>query len=252
MSQQSANSLARFLNKCLLVYVGVTFLLVLTFLFPLFLLTLLFNKKRTGLVLTRYWAGIFYLLIGMRIVIENKHFLDKKRTYIFCSNHFSYLDITTMTQLPVPFQFVGKHSLAKVPLFGYYFKKFHIMVDRDNLRSRYMAFKQSVEALKSGRSLTVFPEGGINVSNTKELSEFKEGPFRMALETGVSLVPITIADNWKILPDDGNFTINWMRRSRVIIHEPIDPSKYSIESMEEFQSDVRKVIQTELDLRNDS
>lgn len=235
-----------------MIYTGIAFFLVMLSLFPFFLVAILFNKKEFGLVVTRWWSTLFYFLIGMKIVIENKHLLNKKSTYIFCSNHFSFLDITTMTQLPMPFQFVGKESLAKVPLFGYYFKKFHILVDRDNLRSRYMAFKQSLEALKSGRSLTVFPEGGINVSNTKELSEFKEGPFRMALETGVSLVPITIADNWRILPDDGNFTINWMRKSRVIIHEPIDPSKYSIETMEEFQADVRKVIQTELDLRNDS
>ena len=237
-------------QKLLITYTGIAFFFVFLILFPFFLLTILFKQKRLGLILSKYWAGMFYFLMGMKIDIENKHLLDKKSTYIFCPNHFSFLDITTMTMVPVPFQFVGKKSLAKIPGFGFYFRNFHISVDRESIRSSYATFKESVESLNEGCSLTVFPEGGINVTNSTELSGFKEGPFRMALKTGVPLVPITIADNWSILPDDGKFQMNWKRKSRVIIHEPIDPSNYEMESLDEFQSDVRKIIQTELNARN--
>lgn len=250
MPNHSNSRLKRLRQRISLCYMAVAFLIVFSLLYPIFLLVILFNQKRFGLVLTRFWATFFYFLIGMKIEVENKHFLDKKSTYIFCPNHFSFLDITIMTQLPVPFQFVGKESLSKVPLFGYYFRKFHITVDRDNPRSSFVTFKESLRSLKEGTSLTVFPEGGINVANTKELSEFKEGPFRMALKTGVQLVPITIADNWRILPDDGEFLMNWKRKSRVIIHKPIDPSDYKTDSIDEFQEDVRNTIQSELDLRN--
>ncbi len=200
--------------------------------------------------MSRYWSGIFYLLMGMRIVVENKHYIDKKSTYIFCPNHFSFLDITTMTKMPIPFQYIGKESLSKVPLFGFYFRNYHITVDRDNARSSFLTFKESLKALKNGYSLTVFPEGGINVVNTKEMSEFKEGPFQMALKTGIHLVPVTIADNWRILPDDGKFDLKWKHKSHVIIHEPIDPSKYKSEGVQKFQDDVRDIIQSELDARN--
>ncbi len=237
-------------QKLILIYTGITFFGVFLGFFPFLVLALLFKKKRLGLVMTRYWAAFFYFLMGMKIVIENKHYLDRKSTYIFCPNHFSFLDITTMTQMPIPFQFIGKASLSKVPLFGYYFRNFHITVDRDNPRSSFVTFKESLKALKEGYSLTVFPEGGINVANTKELSEFKEGPFQMALKTGIHLVPITIADNWRILPDDGNYKLTWMRKSRVIIHKPIDPGDYKSKSIKEFQDDVRSIIQGELDARN--
>lgn len=237
-------------QKLILIYTGVTFFGVFLGFFPLLVLALLFKKKRLGLVMTRYWAALFYFLMGMKIVIENKHYLDRKSTYIFCPNHFSFFDITLMTQIPIPFQFIGKESLSKVPLFGYYFRNFHITVDRDNPRSSFVTFKESLKALKEGYSLTVFPEGGINVANTKELSEFKEGPFQMALKTGIHLVPITIADNWRILPDDGKFNLTWMRKSRMIIHEPIDPADYKSKSIGEFQDDVRSIIQGELDARN--
>ncbi|MEQ8904790.1 lysophospholipid acyltransferase family protein [Ekhidna sp.] len=252
MNSNKASGLKKALKRAFSIYTGIVFFLVFITLLPLFFLFVITGKKRHGLILTRHFTTIFYFLIGMKIVIENKHLLDKKSNYIYCPNHFSFMDITIMTQMPIAAKFVGKESLSKIPGFGYYFRKFHIMVDRDSLRSRYKAFKESIEALQKGFSLTVFPEGGINVTHSKDLSEFKEGPFRMALETGVHLVPITIADNWRILPDDGNFMVNWRRKSRVIIHEPIDPSKYSLGTLKEFQAEVKSVIQTELDSRNDS
>lgn len=155
-----------------------------------------------------------------------------------------------MTQMPIAVQFVGKESLAKVPAFGFYFKSFHIMVDRESLRSSYAAFKESISALKKKFSLTVFPEGGISVGNTTQLSAFKEGPFKMALKTGIPLVPVTIADNWRILPDDGKYLMRWKRKSRVIIHKPIDPAKYNLETLADFQEEVRRTIQDELNLHN--
>lgn len=113
-----------------------------------------------------------------------------------------------------------------------------------------MAFKESIDLLEKGFSLTVFPEGGINAVHEPKLSQFKEGPFRMSLETGVKLVPITIADNWSILPDDGEYRMTWKRKSRVIIHPPIDPSEIQSDSLENFQSEVMNTIQIELNKRN--
>lgn len=154
-----------------------------------------------------------------------------------------------MAQVPFAVQFVGKESLAKVPGFGFYFTKFHITVNRESLRSSYAAFKQSVRSLENNFSLVVFPEGGIEVGNTTELSDFKEGPFKMALKTGIHLVPVTIADNWRILPDDGKLQMRWKRKSHIVIHEPIDPGNYNADKLTEFQAEVRSVIQSELNIR---
>ncbi|WP_370089397.1 lysophospholipid acyltransferase family protein [Ekhidna sp.] len=250
MSTEKETQLKLFVNKAYLIYTGIIFFLLFFILFPFFFLLVILGQKKYGLVLTRHWTTVFFFLLGMKIDIKNNHLLDKKSTYIFCPNHFSFLDIPLMAQMPIAVQFVGKESLSKIPAFGYYFRKFHITVDRDSLRSKYKAFKESVDSLKKGFSLTVFPEGGINVANTKNLSEFKEGPFKMALETGFQLVPITIADNWRILPDDEKYLMRWKWKNRIIIHEPIDPSKYSIETLNEFQSEVKNIIQAELDKTN--
>lgn len=131
------------------------------------------------------------------------------------------------------------------------FKTFHITVDRSTMRERYATYKQSVDALQEGFSLAIFPEGGIKSQHIPQMAPFKEGPFRMAIETGTSIVPVTMADNWHIFPDDGRFDVR-RRRCRMVIHEPIDPSKYTLETIADFQNDVYQLIQSELDKLNAS
>lgn len=238
-------------RRVYLIYSAVVFFSLFVCLIPLFLVAIWFNLPTFAVSLNRYWGKLFYTLIGISTQVENKHLLDKKTTYIFCPNHFSFLDITLMPLLPVPFKFVGKVSISAIPVFGYFYKKFHITVDREKLKDRYATYHKSIDALKKGHSLTVFPEGGINTSHTYTMSRFKEGPFRMAIETGVPLVPISIIDNWAILPDDEKFQMWWRRKSSLIVHPPIDPSKYSMATIKEFQEEVRETIQHELNRLND-
>ena len=231
-------------------YVAAVFAIVFLLLVPLFQMATWLKKEGLGLRLYQWWCSISFFLIGIKIDTQNMHLLRKGTTYIFCPNHFSFLDPLAMLVVPFLFRFVGMHSLSSIPVFGYYYRRYHIMVNRENLKSNYDAYKQSIEALKNGHSLTVFPEGGINTTNAPIMTSFKKGPFRMAIETGVSIVPVTISDNWKILPDDNKRTIQWKRNSHIIIHEPIHPSGYDETSLKEFRDDVREIIQKELSRRN--
>ena len=238
------------LKKVYLIYALCAFVLSFIIFFPLFLIGLLISNDRFGLTLNRYLCIFYCFLIGIRVVVENKHLLDRNANYIFCPNHFSFLDILSMPHVPTPFKFVGKISLANIPLFGYYYKNYHILVDRNKKKSSYEAYQKSVEALRKGYSLTVFPEGGIHKVNEINMSRFKRGPFKMAIETGTKLVPVTIIDNWSILPDDGKFRISWKRQSRLVIHEPVNTEGYSIEDLQALQSSVYNTIQSELHRRN--
>lgn len=233
-----------------MIYSAVVFFGLFILLIPLFSIAILFNWPTFAISLNRYWGKLFYTFIGISTRVENKHLLNKKSTYIFCPNHFSFLDITLMPILPMPFKFVGKVSISKVPVFGYFYRKFHITIDREKLKDRYATYQKSLAALKAGHSITIFPEGGIQEAHTTQMSRFKEGPFRMAIETGIFLVPITLADNWYILPDDGKFLMRWKRNCRLVIHDPVDPANYSLSTIKDFQNDVREKIQKELDRLN--
>lgn len=240
----------KIVSKAYLAYSALVFSIFFLLFYPLYLLLLLSRKKQYGLVLSHFMCRCILFFMGIRIIVENKHYLDKSTTYILCGNHFSFLDILSLPVLPIPFRFIGKASLSKLPVFGYFFKKYHISVEREKLRSNHIAFIKSIEALSVGESLAVFPEGGIMISEGFQMSQFKLGPFKMALETKTPIVPITIADNWAILPDDGKFNIRWKSKSRIIIHEPIDPSEFSMETIKDFQENVFNTIQSELNKRN--
>lgn len=154
-----------------------------------------------------------------------------------------------MSLTPVPFAFVGKNSISKVPLFGYMYRKLHILVDRSNMRSKYETLSRSIDALDRGISLTIFPEGGIKTTNPPAMSPFKSGAFKAAIENNTLIVPVTMAYNWIFLPDDNKFLPNH-RRLKIVYHEAIDPVDYSIKSVNELSNRVFNIIAEELKRSN--
>ncbi|MBT1702148.1 lysophospholipid acyltransferase family protein [Chryseosolibacter indicus] len=222
----------------------VFFLLFLIFFF-LLLIPIFFSStyKLTG-IFNRWWARLLFFFIALpyKVVYESK--LDGKKQYIFCPNHFSYIDIPSMGLNHHNTIFVGKSEINKVPVFGYMYSKLHITVDRTKLKSRYTTLVKTKEALDEGKSLVVFPEGGIVTEKEPVMGKFKDGPFRVSIEKQIPIVPVTIPYNWIILPPN-EFLLNW-KPMKVIFHRPIDPSKYTLDTIDEYKEYVRSVLQEEL------
>ncbi len=197
--------------------------------------------------LNRLWAKIFFSLGGIPVEVEYRKKLDKNRQYIFCPNHSSFLDIPTIGLTRHPFAFVGKSSIEKVPVFGYLYRKLHITVDRNSLKSRYETVLKSREAIDKGKSLVIFPEGGILNPSPPKMVQFKDGPFRVAIEKKVPLVPVTIPYNWIILPDNGKFLLNKKHKKvKIIFHEPIETSGMTIDDLESLKEKTFNIIDSEL------
>jgi len=190
-------------------------------LFPFFLVFILLNDKHPFVfTLNRIWAYLFFKLIFIPVEVVYEEKLPKNGQYIFCANHTSYLDIPIIGYLNYKAAFIGKSSLAKVPIFGFMFRRIHITVDRKKLRSRSEAIKRAFDVLGKGVSLIFFPEGGIISKNPPALANFKDGAFRAAIEKQIPVVPVTIPFNWIILPDDNKFLLNW-RKAKIVVHKPI-------------------------------
>ena len=115
---------------------------------------------------------------------------------MFVANHTSMTDIMLMLAVnKKPFVFVGKVELAKIPLFGYFYKRTCILVDRANSKSRMAVFERAQKRLNSGLSICIFPEGGVPDDESIVLDEFKDGAFRIAIEHQLPIVPIVFFDN---------------------------------------------------------
>ncbi len=222
------------------------FALVFLLFLPAFAI-LIYTNKRHPLVFTlhRIWAWIFYTFsfIPIKRIYSDK--MDTRKQCIFCSNHFSYLDIPAIGINRIRPIFVGKHSLGKIPLFGYMYRNIHITLNRENLKSRYNAMEKCARELDEGHNLVIFPEGGIVTKKPPEMARFKDGAFRLAIEKQLPIVPVTIPYNWILLPDDGKLLLK-RHKNVVIFHDPVETTGMEMADMEKLKAQVYETIDREL------
>lgn len=145
--------------------------------------------------LARIWGKIILFGMGFRWKIEKEQTPEKHKSYMFIANHTSMADIMLMlVTVKNPFVFVGKAELAKIPVFGFFYKRTCILVDRTSEKSRKAVFLRAQRRLQSGLSICIFPEGGVPEEHIV-LDDFKDGAFRLAINHQIPIVPITFADN---------------------------------------------------------
>lgn len=150
--------------------------------------------------MSRIWAKCVLFGMGFYYKIEKIQKLDRKKSYMFVANHTSMSDIMLMlAAVDNPFVFVGKMSLAKIPLFGFFYKRTSILVDRSCSKSRMEVFNEAQKRIDRGLSICIFPEGGVPHDESILLDNFKDGAFRLAVEHHLPIVPLVFPDNKKRL-----------------------------------------------------
>lgn len=215
-------------------------------LFPFYLLIIPVKKwHQFSFYLNRIWATVALLLVGIPTEIRGKEKLHKKQQYVYCSNHFSLLDILSFGFAPNPVLYVGKKSLAKIPLFGFMFSRLHVTVDRGSIRNRYQALQTALHKMGDDRSLVMYPEGGIYSKEIPKMVRFKDGAFRAAIEKQIPLVPVTLPDNWIILPDVKSPLIK-RREMRMIFHDPISTTGLNMQDVPALKERVYSIIDEEI------
>jgi 1-acyl-sn-glycerol-3-phosphate acyltransferase len=143
---------------------------------------------------------------------------------IFASNHESALDIwVLLSRVPRSVRFIAKQELFRIPVFGAYMRLGgHIPVDRGNHARAIEALRRAGAAVRAGTSLIVFPEG--TRSRDGSVQPFKKGPFVVAMEAGVPVVPVAIAGTGRITPKQHvSVTPGTIR---VAFGEPVDPRAF--------------------------
>jgi 1-acyl-sn-glycerol-3-phosphate acyltransferase len=199
-------------------------------------------------VMARIWAKFILFSCGFYYKVDSDFEIEMNKSYMFVANHTSMTDIMlTLAVVRNPFVFVGKVELAKIPLFGFFYKRTCILVDRKSSRSRMEVFNRAEKRLNQGLSICIFPEGGVPNDESIVLDEFKDGAFRLAIEHQIPIVPMTFMDNKK------RFSYTFMSGSpglmRVFIHKPVPTSGKTIENkkdIKEVKEQVRAVIHDQL------
>jgi 1-acyl-sn-glycerol-3-phosphate acyltransferase len=186
-------------------------------------------------------AGIFY-----RIKEEQK--IDWSRTYIICPNHTSNIDIMSLSlTVKNNFCFMGKDELLQNPVTGIFFRTIDIPVNRESKMSSFRAFKKASERLESGMSLVIFPEGTIPDDYPPTLYPFKNGPFRLAIDLKLPIIPVTSIDTWKVLWDTGKQYGSKPGICNIFVHKPIETAHLTIDDADALRDVVFGIIKQKLE-----
>ena len=168
-------------------------------LFP-FLIVSISNEKWYPFFfkLARIWSKFILIGMGFGWKINGKLELEKGKSYMFIANHVSMIDVMLMLVCIKnnPFVFVGKKELTKIPLFGFFYKRSCIIVDRSDSNSRKQVYLSAKKKLDSGLSVCIFPEGLVPEEHVV-LADFKDGAFRLAINHQIPIVPLSFLDNKK-------------------------------------------------------
>ncbi|WP_203295564.1 lysophospholipid acyltransferase family protein [Luteirhabdus pelagi] len=191
--------------------------------------------------LARIWAKVILFGMGFLPIVHRKTKYEKGKSYMFVANHTSMTDIMLMLYVTRnPFVFVGKKELAKIPVFGFFYKRTCILVDRKNPKSRRDVFISAQRKLEQGLSVCIFPEGGVPDDLSVILDEFKDGAFRLAIEHQIPIAPMTFYDNKKRF--SYSFFTGTPGKMRVTIHETIPTETLEVEDKRQLKQQTREVI----------
>lgn len=215
---------------------------------PTLLLLSLFSKSgRSPYKIGRLWAWLILRTNRVKVSVEGLEKIDRKRSYVFMSNHSSNLDpLAVAWKLSHPLRFIGKQSLEKIPLFGWAARRAKVIfIDRSDSPKSIARINQAIQELKDGISAYFFAEGTRSMAG--KLQAFKKGGVMLALKAKLPIIPITILGGHKLFPKRAlrikSGTMN------VILGDPIETSPYKEEDRDMVLEKVRSVISRNLEQR---
>lgn len=192
------------------------------------------------------WATPILYGMGCPPKVEWEQRMQRQKSYMLVANHTSMLDIMLMLYINKnPFVFVGKKELVKIPLFGFFYKRVCILVDREDTKSRTGVYRRAQKRLNQGLSICIFPEGGVPDDETVLLDTFKDGAFKMAVAQTIPVVPMTFYDNKR------RFSFSFFSGGpgiiRAKVHRFFETGLLGEEDKGMLREEVRRVILKELE-----
>lgn len=215
------------------IYAILLFVLLMLLVFPLVVTASFFGPIKGGNAIYRIciiWGDIWFPLVGIthKNIYESPH--DKKRSYIFVSNHISFLDAAVIVKtFRQPLRALGKKETSGIPVFGFIYKNAIVTVDRSNPADRSRSVSKLKAILRKGISILIFPEGTFNETGNA-LKSFYDGAFRIAIETQTPIKPVLFPDVFDRMPYGKLFSLT-PGKCRAIFLEEISVEGLTIDDI---------------------
>lgn len=182
--------------------------------------------------IARWWMRAWLPLVGCPLTVKGREHFKKGTAYIVTCNHNSFMDVPLSCPfIPGPNKTIAKSSFVKVPLFGFYYMKGAVLVNRKSEESRRKSYEKMKAVLRKGMHMSIYPEGTRN-RTPEPLKKFHDGAFRLAVETGTAIIPCIIFHTKKVLPPEKGF---WFSPHRLEMHflSPVDARNKNAEALKE-------------------
>ncbi len=208
------------------------------------IITSILFTPRTGGLFAVMWARINSFCTPMTVNVVGAENIESGVSYVITANHQSLYDIYVLYGwLGMDFKWVMKKELEKVPVLGIACKTLgHIFIDRSDSKGAVDTINAAKTKIANGTSVLFFPEG--TRSGDGKMREFKKGAFKMAVDLGIPVLPVTINGTRNILPKN---SLDLMPGGvTMIIHKPI-PVKHNDESVTRLMNETRMIISASMD-----
>src|SRR5215212_8956992 len=191
------------------------------------------------------WGDVWFALIFIRHKNIYEQPVRKDESYIFVANHISYLDSPIIVKtFRRPLRALGKIEMAKIPVFGFIYRKAIVTVNRSSPGNRAKSVQILKSVLRKGISVLVFPEGTFNTTH-KPLKEFYDGAFRVAIETGTPVKPVLFLDGYNRMPYEYLFSLS-PGISRSVFLEEIPTDNLTINDVPVLREKVYRLMEEKL------
>jgi len=192
----------------------------------------------------KLWARCWFLLCGIRLVVENRAYMNSAKPAIIAANHSSHLDVLNgALASPLMVRALAKIELKKIPVLGFMFQTSSVFVDRSSPESRKRGVDDLIRTLGAGFSLFLFPEGTRNRSS-KPLTPFYDGAFRIAILSQRPVVPLVVLGATKVFPMKGISLKPGIIRCRYLA--PISTQGMNLSELTELKEQVYSLMEAEL------
>jgi 1-acyl-sn-glycerol-3-phosphate acyltransferase len=175
---------------------------------------------------------VWLTLIGCRVIIKGKNHFEKGKNYVVTFNHNTFMDVP----LSCPFvpggnKTIAKDSFAKYPIFGQFYSRGAVLVNRKNELSRRKSYEQMKMVLKSGMHMCLYPEGTRN-RTTEPLKAFYDGAFKLAKDSNKFIIPCVLVGTRKAMPPHKKF---FLLPTKLTMHflKPVSPEDKSVAQLKE-------------------
>jgi 1-acyl-sn-glycerol-3-phosphate acyltransferase len=232
------NILGRIFALWTILYFSISLLVILI---PIWLISFQPEPKRTinAFKVFNVWLASFFIFIGVKRRIKGRENFKKGENYIVICNHNSFMDVPlTSPAIPGPNKTIAKIEMSRIPLFGVIYKTGSVLVDRKNAQSRKNSYARMKQVLTMGLHMCIYPEGTRN-KTSQPMARFQDGAFKLAVDTGKSIIPAVIFNTSKVLPRNKKFFF-WPQPIEMHFLPPISPENKTAEQLNQESFEIMR------------